>query len=247
MTGLPNLNRRHKAGLLLTLTAVGASLVLDVSAKQTAGVVLLGLAAAWFIGSVRPRTLGLILCSAAFCVGLYISTNPVWEEWELYRTRAEAYDQALLGIREAVAKAFVWDRTPRQQTVRVPKTVQAWELRLPKSESVPPGAILKPEPPNPVPPGATLGKGAMMAFDEEGAPTEWSFPIDTSEEDIIGELTMSLLPRPTFSVKRSIAFHRIACLGGGSLSLLGLSGCVFLIWQARKANPNGPGGASLTG
>ncbi len=234
MTTLPSLNSRHKAGLLVALTATGASLLLDASAKQTAGVVLLGLAAAWFVGSVRPRTLGLILCSTAFCVGLYMITNPVREEWELYRTRAEAYDQAILDIREAVANAVVWDRTPRQQTVRVPKTVQAWELRLPKPEPVPPGAILKPKP---IPPGATIGKGAMMAWDEEGVVTEWSFPIETSEEDIVAELTMSLLPRPGFSLKDSIGSNRVACFGGGSLSLLGLSGCVFLIWQARKVKP----------
>jgi uncharacterized membrane protein len=45
------LNRRHKVALFLTLLAAGASLVLNMSAKQTAGVVLLGLAFAWAFGS----------------------------------------------------------------------------------------------------------------------------------------------------------------------------------------------------
>src|SRR5579862_8383500 len=50
----PAINRRHKVGLFLVLAAAGASLLLEATAVQTVGVVLLGVAAAWGFGaSVR--------------------------------------------------------------------------------------------------------------------------------------------------------------------------------------------------
>lgn len=107
MLTLPPLNRRHKAGLFLVLVAIGLSLFFEASAKQTAGILLLGSAATWFLGSVRPRTLGLIiLASTASCAGLYLML-PVWGEREFFYVQAAEYDQALLGVREAVAEAFV--------------------------------------------------------------------------------------------------------------------------------------------
>lgn len=99
MLALPSLNRRHKAGLFLVLVAAGLSLFFEASAKQTAGIILLGLAAMWFFGSVRPGTLGLILASTGCCVGLYFVIAPVWKEHQLYRTRVQAYDQVLSDIR----------------------------------------------------------------------------------------------------------------------------------------------------
>src|SRR5208337_814724 len=125
---LPPLNRRHKAGLFLVLVATGLSLFFEASAKQTAGIVLLGSAATWFFGSVRPRTLGLIiLASTACCAGLYLML-PVWEEREFYYVQAAEYDQALLGIREAVAEAVIWDIEPPEKTPkRGPKAQKPWE------------------------------------------------------------------------------------------------------------------------
>ncbi len=107
-----SLNRRHKAGLLLILVATGLSLFLEASAKQTAGIALIGLAATWFFGSVGPRTLGLILCSMACCVGLYLAVVPIWKDWESYQTAAQEYDSAIGAIREAAAKAGLWDIVP---------------------------------------------------------------------------------------------------------------------------------------
>src|SRR5208337_1903246 len=102
MTTLTSLNRRHKAGLLLVLAATGVGLLLDASAKQTMGIVLLGLAATWFVGSVAVRTLGIILSVMTFCVGLYLVAMPVWNERESVRSAAQEYDAALAAIREAV-------------------------------------------------------------------------------------------------------------------------------------------------
>jgi hypothetical protein len=49
------INRRHKVGLFLTTVIVGAALLLDVSAKESVGIALLGLAATWLVGNVRLR------------------------------------------------------------------------------------------------------------------------------------------------------------------------------------------------
>lgn len=45
------LNRRHKAALFLTLIAVGAGLLLGIDAKQIFGIILLGAAFAWALGT----------------------------------------------------------------------------------------------------------------------------------------------------------------------------------------------------
>jgi hypothetical protein len=47
------MNRRHKVGLFLTTVIIGAALLLDVSAKESVGIALLGLAATWLVGNVR--------------------------------------------------------------------------------------------------------------------------------------------------------------------------------------------------
>src|SRR5260370_41540287 len=128
MMTLHPLNRRRKTGLFLVLVDTGLSLCLEARAKQTAGIVLLGLAATWFFGSVRLRTLGLMLTSAACCAGLYLTIAPVREERESYSAQAAEYDQALLDIREAVGKAIVWDNEPPEKTrMRGQKAQKPWE------------------------------------------------------------------------------------------------------------------------
>jgi hypothetical protein len=49
------LNRRHKAGLFLTVVIVGVALLLDVSAKESVGISLLGLAATWLVGNMSRK------------------------------------------------------------------------------------------------------------------------------------------------------------------------------------------------
>ena len=61
------LNWRHKAGLFLTLVAVGCGLFLECSAKQAVGIALLGIAFAWLIGSLTPRTL-MVTFAILICV-----------------------------------------------------------------------------------------------------------------------------------------------------------------------------------
>ncbi len=53
------LNRRHKAGLFLTVVAVGVSLLLDATAKVVVGIAFLSLAATWLIASIPRLNLSL--------------------------------------------------------------------------------------------------------------------------------------------------------------------------------------------
>lgn len=259
MTTLPSLNPRHKAGLLVALTATGASLLLDASAKQTAGVVLLGVAAAWFVGSVAVRTLGIILSAMTFCIGLYVAVSPIWKDRESVLAAAQEYDATLAEVHRAAAKMEAWEKYAKSHPIppgavlaEGPNGAVAWDEK---------GNPVKPRPIGrlrPIPSGARLGEPVeyqgtvdiplkwlrSLSPEEEIAAKHGGsvavFLGEVSEQEIMREFqTNVLLPRPAFSVKHSIASHRIACLGGGSLSLLGLSGCVIPIWQARKAKPKG--------
>jgi hypothetical protein len=49
------LNRRHKVGLFITVVILGAGLLLDVSAKESVGIGLLGLAATWLVGNMNLK------------------------------------------------------------------------------------------------------------------------------------------------------------------------------------------------
>src|SRR5712664_2313029 len=109
MLTLPPLNRRHQAGLFLVLVATGLSLFFEASTKQTAGIIVLGLAGTWFIGSVALRTLGVILSLMTFCIGFYIAVLPIWNERESVLIEAQEYDSAVAEIRGAIAKSPIWE------------------------------------------------------------------------------------------------------------------------------------------
>lgn len=72
------LNWRHKASLFLTLVAVGCGLFLESSAKQAAGIALVGIAFAWLIGSLTPRALVVTFAILICAVGLYVAVAPIW-------------------------------------------------------------------------------------------------------------------------------------------------------------------------
>lgn len=71
------LNWRHKAGLFLTGMALGCGLFLEVSAKQAAGIALIGFALSWLFGSLTPRTLGVAFAILICAVGLFVAVSPV--------------------------------------------------------------------------------------------------------------------------------------------------------------------------
>jgi hypothetical protein len=105
MIPLTNLNRRHQVGLFIVLVATGLILLLEASAKQTAGIVLLGLAATWLLGSLRLRVLWLIFSLVAFVAGIGVAAMPVLDDWSSFQTRARYYDGAISDLRQAVGKS----------------------------------------------------------------------------------------------------------------------------------------------
>jgi hypothetical protein len=99
------LNWRHKAGLFLALTAAGLALLLDLSAKQAAGIALLIIAFAWLIGNLTLRTFGLTSLVLISLLGFYVATAPVWGDWRSFRESANEYDFAIIELHSVVAKA----------------------------------------------------------------------------------------------------------------------------------------------
>lgn len=99
------LNWRHKAGLFLTLVAVGCGLFLDLSAKQAVGIALLGIAFSWLIGSLSARVLtaafAIVLCG----VGLYLAVYPVWSDRQSTTKSIVEYDVAMDDFQYAIKTA----------------------------------------------------------------------------------------------------------------------------------------------
>lgn len=79
-------NPRHKAALVLTLLATGASLIVGFDTKQVVGIVLLGLAFAWLLGSNS-----LLVHSLFVVAGLGLATGPIWWDWQKYHAEAKSY------------------------------------------------------------------------------------------------------------------------------------------------------------
>jgi hypothetical protein len=153
-----NLNRRHKAVLFLVLVAAGISLVAEASAKQTSGVVLLGLAAAWLLGSLRLRVLWLLSSLIACAAGIFTAGQPVLDDWESFPSSVQDYDRSILDLRDAVARSiaakptkFDWSKyrvRPDDVTKDAPPTLPADFFQKEKrSSDMPEGWEVIPPPP----------------------------------------------------------------------------------------------------
>ena len=79
-------NTRHKAALVLTLLATGASLIVGLETKQVVGIALLGLAFAWLLGSNS-----LLVHSLLIVAGLSLATGRVLWDWQKYQAEARNY------------------------------------------------------------------------------------------------------------------------------------------------------------
>jgi hypothetical protein len=97
------LNRRHKAILFLTLLAAGSSLVGEVNLRISFGIVLLGFAFAWALGSnSRPAHYLFIL------LGVLLAAGPVWNDWSSrrdYELRVQEFEQYI----PRLARAYAFD------------------------------------------------------------------------------------------------------------------------------------------
>jgi len=225
------LNWRHKAGLLLALTATGLSLFFELSAKQTAGVAVLGIALAWFAGSVPTRILGWVAAVLSCLFGLYIALAPLGKEWMSVQESAAEYDSAMAALHSAVRNAQSAQMTALKSidhakpppspppgftldapniNVEVPESVQEWE----RSDS---------------------SKSPADFFDASGRQVI-SFPGDASDKEIMEMFqTQILRPRPGFVLPIAIKAHLSRLLGGTLLFAVGLIG----IWLLTRLHGKG--------
>jgi hypothetical protein len=100
-----SLNRRHKVGLFLVLVAAGISLFFEASEKQTAGIVLLGLAATWLVGTLSVRLLWLLSSSLGCLIGIIVGGKPVLDDWKSFQESVQSYDRAVADLREVMTKS----------------------------------------------------------------------------------------------------------------------------------------------
>lgn len=91
------LNSRHKAVFFLTLLVAGASLLLQAEAKQIAGIVLLGLAFAWAVGSDRR----IVHYVFVFC-GVISAGGPLLRDWYIYRAQRRIYSQQVADFQRKI-------------------------------------------------------------------------------------------------------------------------------------------------
>ncbi len=139
---IPSLNRRHKFGLFLVLVATGFSLLLEASARQTAGVILLGVAATWLIGSSSVRALWAFSSLLACSVGIFVAGKPILDGWESSCASVKSFDHGVADLREAVVLAKKWKPVDYDALAK-----QTGAISSTRTPPLPPGYTLdQPEP-----------------------------------------------------------------------------------------------------
>jgi hypothetical protein len=236
---------------------------MEVSVKQAAGIVLLGLAFAWLLGSMSLRALGFASCSIICAVGLIVATLPIHSDWESCQTSASDYDAAIADLRRAISNPW---RVVGQPSAP-PKHEGDIDLSaglVPKSPDIDlsAGFVPKSQPNAPPQHGpwekyAKRGTSALADNDKtiempestrkwwrpnfQGDKMTVDFPGKMSEEEIMRVFqTQALLPRPSFSLTRAIVAHRTRVLGGLILSAVGLLSCAGLLRATLRAKRERP-------
>ena len=224
------LNWRHKAGLFLTLVAVGCGLFLECSAKQAVGIALLGIAFAWLIGTLTQRTLVVTYAILICAVGLYVAVDPVWSDWNSVRNSAAQYDSAIADLRAAIKPE--WDKGSFQPIESNSDPYKAYG-----------GSYINTPPPKTLPSDffntriVTISASTWNWIHEGwNAPNSvpappkgftldtQRFPITMSDAEIMQAFEANLLlPRPTLSHGSSVRAHAWNVFGGLALFAFGLS------------------------
>lgn len=234
------LNRRHKAGLLLALTATGLSLFFELSVKQTAGIAVLGIAVAWFAGSIGIRALGLISAVVIAIFGLYVATAPLGHDWVSVKESATDYDLAIQALSTAVRNTPSYEIEPPKRVDYDALAKQFGAISsTPATAPLPPGFVLDR---NVVVPEAVekwiqpASKPSSGFFDSGGRPVI-DFPGKMSDEEIMAAFQKILLPKPRFTFGAAIKAHVPRMFGGILLFVAGLAACA---WQIRRGRAQVP-------
>ncbi len=187
------INRRHKAGLFLTLTIAGVCLLVELSAKQVVGITLLTLAFTWLVATLRLRTVGLSSLILISLFGLYLAAEPIWKDWRAFAMTAEQYDSAMSQLQQSVSisAGVVCDRSQSVSGSEVP---------------IPEGAIIGE-------PGATQ---SQLVRGPDGR--MYQFPVGTTKEQAIAyfkKRDIGVEPSADWeSVANNDKGHRVTLRGG---------------------------------
>jgi hypothetical protein len=225
------------------LVATGLSLFLEASAKQTAGIVLLGLAATWLLGSLPLRLLGFLSCFLAFAAGVAVLGVCIYQVHSSYRDSVQDYDAAIAEIRQAVDKSVQIPKLPKGY--ELDKPIGGWEFAHPDQMS----ESSEQEVEFPEVAGLWLRPDSRLAHDWNFRPDEARygaaytyglvFPGNESDDDMQRDIETDFLqPRPSFSVWAALTAHRMSFVGGAAMIVLGLLGSGLLF--ARRPRPDIP-------
>lgn len=255
-------NRRHKTLLFLTLVGLGSSLLFGADAKQVAGIALLGLAAAWLIGGMSVRTLGLLLSIVALLAGIGVAALPILVDWHTFQTDSSNYAQAVKDLTDAIRKAPMLPKTPPSAHFGQEIHAEPWpeEGNVVKIDGPPWKMTIELRSESFVTDAGGKHGEAYVVGDRivdippsaRGLEGPWSKYVGSSTPDFIPELisvavfprvadqeileeieTQLLVPNPSFSAWGSLREHTIRSLGGLVLILCGVVG---LLWWGRARN-----------
>lgn len=209
------------------MIAAGISLILDATVKQTAGVVLLGLAASWLIGSLGARGL-LFASSLALASGLFSAAWLVVKGTHTTRRSCPTTRRLLIFAKPVATADVVHDPVlgllkfskdvpghERDKTIR--KELESARIvpSVPVPKYIPSGIIFIPE---------SVRRWQNPYY----APVELPFGQDqTDEQELRWIQTDFLQPRPTFMLSRPRSIIR-----GLAIAAVGLRDCG---WHVRNA------------
>jgi hypothetical protein len=236
--------------------AVGCSLFLDSSIKQTAGIAIVGIAFSWLIGSLTLRALS-VACAILICAaGLYVGAAPVWSDWKSAQTLAAEYDVAISYLQTAVKNAVTIG-----QTADIPPPPQGYTLDTSTYQPIEHGSDPQAAYSGHIDFSAIGGKPvnqqlSLQQFAAQYAEKtrvvtvpksvkSWTRPEQKTDADVVVDISQAkseaevmrafttsfLLPRPTFHLASSVRAHAWRVIGGLALFASGLS---VLGWLLRR-------------
>ena len=106
-----SLNRRHKVVIFVVLIGAGLVVMGDRSLSEGLGVMLIGVAIAWAVGSnYRPVHVALLMTGIIMVFG-----GPIAPGWRDHQSAMAKYQSAMARYPDKVAMARLWQETERKR------------------------------------------------------------------------------------------------------------------------------------
>jgi hypothetical protein len=229
------------------VAGAGLSLILDASAKQTTGFVLLGLACTWLLAGLSQRALRLVGSLLFSVCGLSLTVVPLLIDWNSSRASLKDDDGAIADLRQTIPKASGNDlpadffdkpfaekstylsgvdrdfakATRSNQQAYVQYLLQSYTRTLEFPESSQRWERT----------GETHGEWIYVVVDAANSVTAMTFPAKMTKEEIVRSVQANeLRARPTFSLWHAARSHEGTSLAGILFAAIGI---VRLTWASR--------------